>query len=68
MDRLASGKFEGRQIRLKGAAGRFRATPRSFDSRMKKLFGIGPDAAGDGRVEFEWSPKGNYLAIAGAKV
>ena len=35
---------------------------------MKKLFGLGPDVIGDGKVLFEWSPKGNFLAIAGSKV
>lgn len=34
---------------------------------MKKLFGVGPDLLGDGKVLFEWSPKGNYLAAAGNK-
>lgn len=35
---------------------------------MKKLFGVGPDLLGDGKVLFEWSPKGNFLAAAGSKV
>ncbi|KXZ49298.1 hypothetical protein GPECTOR_22g892 [Gonium pectorale] len=34
---------------------------------MKKLFGIGPDLLGDGKVLFEWSPKGAFLAAAGSK-
>ncbi|PNW73788.1 hypothetical protein CHLRE_13g572700v5 [Chlamydomonas reinhardtii] len=34
---------------------------------MKKLFGVGPDLLGDGKVLFEWSPKGNFLAAAGSK-
>ncbi len=35
---------------------------------MKKLFGVGPEALGDGKVLFEWSPKGSFLAAAGSKV
>jgi WD repeat-containing protein 19 len=35
---------------------------------MKKLFGVAPEVLGDGKVTFEWSPKGNYLAAAGSKV
>mmetsp|Transcript_36982 Transcript_36982/g.82211 ORF Transcript_36982/g.82211 Transcript_36982/m.82211 type:complete len:1366 (+) Transcript_36982:300-4397(+) len=34
---------------------------------MKHLFALGVDLFGDGRVIFEWSPKGNFLAAAGAK-
>lgn len=35
---------------------------------MKKLFGVGPEVLGDGKVLFEWSPKGSFLAAAGCKV
>ncbi|GLC35581.1 hypothetical protein PLESTB_000191100 [Pleodorina starrii] len=34
---------------------------------MKKLFGVGPELLGDGKVFFEWSPKGSFLAAAGSK-
>lgn len=34
---------------------------------MKELWGIGPEILGDGKAIFEWSPKGNWLAVAGVK-
>ncbi|MEW5304579.1 MAG: hypothetical protein WDW36_007181 [Sanguina aurantia] len=34
---------------------------------MKKLFGVTPELLGDGRVLFDWSSKGNYLAVTGSK-
>eukprot|EP00798_Chlamydomonas_sp_ICE-L_P012670 gene12669-15902_t len=33
----------------------------------KQVFSLGTDELGDGQVLFEWSPKGNYLAVAGSK-
>ena len=35
---------------------------------QKKLFSIKSDVLGDGKVTFEWSPRGNYLAATGSKV
>jgi hypothetical protein len=35
---------------------------------QKKLFQVNADLLGDGKVLFEWSPKGNYLAACGSKV
>ena len=35
---------------------------------QKKVFEVSPDLLGNGRVIFQWSPKGNYLAAAGPKV
>lgn len=34
---------------------------------MRKLFTIDTDLLGEGRVKFEWSPKGHYLAAVGQK-
>lgn len=35
---------------------------------QKKLFGVTPELLGDGRVLFDWSSKGTYLAVTGSKV
>lgn len=34
---------------------------------MKKIFDVSSDLLGPGKVLFQWSPKGNYLAAAGSK-
>lgn len=35
---------------------------------MRNLFYTDVDTLGDGKVLFEWSPKGNFLACCGSKV
>lgn len=35
---------------------------------QKKIFDVSSDLLGPGKVLFQWSPKGNYLAAAGSRV
>ena len=35
---------------------------------MKCVFSLEPSDLGAGKVIFQWSPKGNYMAVAGPKV
>ena len=35
---------------------------------QKRLFQIEPNEFGEGKVHFEWSPRGELLATAGTKV
>lgn len=44
------------------------AINRGLCALQKKLFTIGPEDLGDGQVIFEWSPKGDFIAVAGTKV
>jgi hypothetical protein len=39
-----------------------------FLKLQKRLFSIDADEFGDGKVLFEWSPRGELLACAGTKV